>query len=583
MPNRSRGRYWDFPNNSRYRQDRSRSGEARNNPRTNPQPRDINRQNPWSQQRSSGLRSFRPKRTQSSFTPLAPFQRTITKKIFDLIRMIHHLENISPETTSRQPPTFRLIVEYLSSVIKPAALRPDTQLLLEGNAKNWAYTTQLILDTHYKDGITQLLEELKSLRPTNWREALRIASNWAQRKFGRRLHQGAVDKTRELLQDFLDMDETPSSKLTDKTTVQTQTDPSPDSHLPEGVHLPEVSHLPEGSRSPEVSHLPEGSIFQESDFPCLGEPSITLSPHNPFRKDILPQSVRPLEQRQPRVRNPCVVLEEDPLLDIQTQILDTQTPSKPVPMVPMVPLTQKSPPLRQKSPTPPAEVLVEMVEVEEGPQAEGPTVQDPGEDSSLPPSDSEGDDIPLSEFLVPPPRKFAPIRHLNIRQKMSQWTLTPRKKFLIMGDSNLSRIPGFDQPDLQIDSFPGGTFRHAEGILDKIKPTSVQVEKLVLSFGVLHMDQDPKRTAVKQLQRALKMAKDKFPSAEIWIPLINFSDNLDPECQDNLTELNRHIQANMPFIPKLPADVFQTTADNIHWTKTTADAMLHHWIRHLNL
>ncbi|XP_055017975.1 kinesin heavy chain-like [Boleophthalmus pectinirostris] len=65
---------------------------------------------------------------------------------------------------------------------------------------------------------------------------------------------------------------------------------------------------------------------------------------------------------------------------------------------------------------------------------------------------------------------------------MVDWALTV-KRFLIIGDSNLSRILSHDVEDLQIDSFPGANFRHAQAILDKCIAFT-KVEKLVLAFGL---------------------------------------------------------------------------------------------------
>lgn len=36
-------------------------------------------------------------------------------------------------------------------------------------------------------------------------------------------------------------------------------------------------------------------------------------------------------------------------------------------------------------------------------------------------------------------------------------------------------------------------------------------------------------------------------------------------------------------IPLLDWELFETEADNVHWTPGTAEAMMKHWLRHLNL
>ncbi|KAF3836285.1 hypothetical protein F7725_028843 [Dissostichus mawsoni] len=50
------------------------------------------------------------------------------------------------------------------------------------------------------------------------------------------------------------------------------------------------------------------------------------------------------------------------------------------------------------------------------------------------------------------------------------WSLVTRKKSIILGDSNLSHIPSFSNPNLQIDSFPGAKFHHITAFLNKLSP-----------------------------------------------------------------------------------------------------------------
>ena len=166
-------------------------------------------------------------------------------------------------------------------------------------------------------------------------------------------------------------------------------------------------------------------------------------------------------------------------------------------------------------------------------------------------------------------------------RKIQEWTITPTKPYIILGDSNLSRIQSHSRSNLQIDSYPGATFYHIAGLLEKTQQNS-KVEKVLLSVGINNKDQHPKRTAIKQLQSMVRVTKSTFPAAEIWIPLINYSQNLEPQQKSNLEEINSHILRNMPHVPKLPEGDFRTTRDDIHWTERTADKMLGHWLQHLN-
>ncbi|KAL2077891.1 hypothetical protein ACEWY4_025576 [Coilia grayii] len=172
-------------------------------------------------------------------------------------------------------------------------------------------------------------------------------------------------------------------------------------------------------------------------------------------------------------------------------------------------------------------------------------------------------------------------RHPNTSNKKS-WTLAVFKPTLILGDSNLSRIAPFDHQHIQIDSYPGATFLHLEDILNKTQ-IHCQVQTVIISLGINSKQQKPKETTVKQIQKAIKKAKETFPTANIYIPIINFSKTLPTPEITNLRLTNDYIKRNHQYIPPLPDRDFTTDRDHIHWTTETAHSILTHWISHLNL
>lgn len=177
---------------------------------------------------------------------------------------------------------------------------------------------------------------------------------------------------------------------------------------------------------------------------------------------------------------------------------------------------------------------------------------------------------------------FKVIKHINTHKKMVDWSLHVHKKWLFLGDSNLAKFPPYAMEDLQIDSYPGANFRHITEVIGKAS-IHVTVLKVVLSLGINSRKQKPRETTIKQMQASIRAVKKQFPYSEIYIPLINFSDSLPMQEQENLREVNQHIEKNMPFLPQLDEDLFETTSDKIHWTTTTAVAMFNHWLEHLNL
>lgn len=117
---------------------------------------------------------------------------------------------------------------------------------------------------------------------------------------------------------------------------------------------------------------------------------------------------------------------------------------------------------------------------------------------------------------------------------------------MVTGDSNISKIPPFSIPDLQVDSFPGASLKHAEAILSTAT-NNTTVEKMVLSFGLNNRSQKTPDTTVKELQKMLRVAKNRFPHAKI-----NFSRVLPHSEQNILTHLNHYIAQNCEYIMALP-------------------------------
>ena len=171
--------------------------------------------------------------------------------------------------------------------------------------------------------------------------------------------------------------------------------------------------------------------------------------------------------------------------------------------------------------------------------------------------------------------------HRRTHRKTRDWNVVARKNTLILGDSNLARLDSHDFDDLQIDSYPGGTFLSVKHIMMGASYT-VPPQTVVLAFGINSRQNDTKATTVKQLQTALRETRRVFPSARVVVPMVNYSKYLPEEEQQNLSDLNTHIAKNCDFLDLLPYELFQTESDRIHWTRRTAKAMVHHWAQMLN-
>ncbi|KAL0150936.1 hypothetical protein M9458_053748, partial [Cirrhinus mrigala] len=100
---------------------------------------------------------------------------------------------------------------------------------------------------------------------------------------------------------------------------------------------------------------------------------------------------------------------------------------------------------------------------------------------------------------------MVPYKHISTGGKQIDWSLNLKKKYVVIGDSVLSRIPAFIRiSELQIDSFPGAKFQHA-GNLVKKATIALESEILVLSFGINNRAQRCFMVTNKEIQRAYKM------------------------------------------------------------------------------
>ncbi|XP_056266743.1 cyclin-dependent kinase 12-like isoform X2 [Pseudoliparis swirei] len=112
---------------------------------------------------------------------------------------------------------------------------------------------------------------------------------------------------------------------------------------------------------------------------------------------------------------------------------------------------------------------------------------------------------------------FPPKRHHNNAGQPRDLHLIGSKEWLIMGDSNIGRLPAHRMLNLQLDAFPGATFQMAETILRGTRTTDT-VKKVILSFGLNDKALRSMEATTEQLLNMLVRAKEAFPKAQIFIP-----------------------------------------------------------------
>ena len=150
-----------------------------------------------------------------------------------------------------------------------------------------------------------------------------------------------------------------------------------------------------------------------------------------------------------------------------------------------------------------------------------------------------------------------------------------------MGDSNLRRLPLILREDVQVECYPGAKQCHAIAILGDFQPPAMQVSRVILSFG-LYNRSTPIDLSIRQARAMFADAVAAFPFATVSVPLINTSPHLPQEVRDTIMTLKNFLAIHVHIIPLLPACLFSTGPDNIHWSASTAKDILKHWSNYLD-
>ncbi|KAM7365193.1 hypothetical protein PAMP_010818 [Pampus punctatissimus] len=466
------------------------------------------------------------------------------------------------------------MVEVLSKMIKPAAPTRRTSDFITGNAKNWGHNTCLILTEHYGKCLEEFLEDLAGFLTPDWKGAFEVAVRWARRNLPR-ITQDAIDHTEALITARVvgrDPTRVPPQQNMAAAPAQDLAQDQPQTRDP--VQVPPQQNATT-ARTQDQAQIREATNTSEMDRQPRDQQNWFNVP-SPLRSMTgdPPQDRREVRGRDRRIRG--TILTEDGIVETpepahHDDARETSTHHS---------TTQSE-----------LEAILEELQREE--DEENCQTSTPGKNTSrvvvaqVHREESQLDEDEFVDsfdhFTQPEPRRYRVFRHDNTQRKLTDWHLDVEKKWLIIGDSNLSSFPDFFNKDLQVDCFPGAHFRHAQALMEKTTPRQdLVVEKIILSFGINSRANKSKETTIKSVQGALRSAKRQFPYAEIWIPLVNFSTDLPQDEQDNLLILNEHLERNMPHIPLLPERKFDTEMDDIHWTVETGTAMFNHWMDFLN-
>lgn len=101
-------------------------------------------------------------------------------KLKAVVKVVDHLQNVSPKLGKPEPRMISRMVEILSEMIKPAFPTDQKVDFIVGNANKWGHNTYLILEEHYKASLEARLEELSEMLTQDWKKAFEVAVRWVR-------------------------------------------------------------------------------------------------------------------------------------------------------------------------------------------------------------------------------------------------------------------------------------------------------------------------------------------------------------------------------------------------------------------
>lgn len=147
----------------------------------------------------------------------------------------------------------------------------------------------------------------------------------------------------------------------------------------------------------------------------------------------------------------------------------------------------------------------------------------------------------------------------------------------------MSRIPQYNYPSVQIDSFPGAQIHHLKGVLGKLHPCAA-TQKVILSVGLNNcLRENQIETIIKQFQQLIVLVRRIFPHAQVFVPLIQFSTKLPPKVQSLIEQTNIFIKQYLRTLNVVEECLFGVQPhDPVHWMAKTATNILDAWMKQLN-
>jgi len=528
----------------------------------------------------------------------------LTKKYFKLLQALHHTEILTDSLTKNSaPPGMVRQVDKLTAFIKPSSPNQTTLEKVKLNTLDWMNVNMSILREHYDQVIAEGIRELGE-----WDvEAFDRAVSWAKTRYKRKFTATSVGTLRSLLHC------TDRAPVVEPLSAQFDTDfppllsnPQPPRHSP--TAFPPLAQHP---CDPQQQGLGLASGTQNKKANNTDTAVTGALAHNSASRvvtaiTIIPEHLQNIsfalgedsfEMPLPE-ENDKGEVERDQTEDVGRNLttvreLEKNRVGHRLYSNVVLPCSNG---ISSFSPSPPPDL--EQKGSRAVKEQTLPKQTTKGGDTNMmmghtpkgyfDQSDTQSESPHFKTLNLPgesaTDTRPEPTRHPNTDRKTTDWTLRVDKPIAVLGDSNLSRIPTFRDPRLQVDSFPGATFHHIREVLKNMEPNPT-TEKLVLSFGLNNcLRKQVTSTTWKQLQQLLKTCEVVFPNAEVFVPIISYSDCLDREQQHLIKTLNLTIMNKCSYLPDISRLRFKTDPrDPVHWTKETASEILNFWLDQLNM
>ena len=557
-----------------------------------------------------------------------------TKLACQLLQSLHHQSLLSSTTC---PAFISKKATSMSSSIHP--ILPSEHLLhqIEGHNKVWSSSIHAELSEHYHTLIPSLTHQFSefALNPSQLEYVSTSARRSARNKLGNALQLITIQKWETILQSNSDF-QPPNSKnqktnsstahsTTNPTTLhsnpsQTNPNSSPNHSIPSllSLHPTPMSH-------PIPSLLsfttPPSSRYQSHPTPMPHTTTVPLPTVFPPKKS---SKYTPPSQNLPRPSpvKPTPATPQPIIMDTTTQPADVLTPQGPlsttashqpgdhspssspahsptsprnIPSPVSQPISSSydyfccSPPHNNLLDTssvhtssPNASIIVDEDALLLSPNPTHPTTTHPNSISDTTPSPP-----PSTPHSLPSEAHQAPYFFSFHPKQKGHWTLpitiTP---VVIIGDSNVRRITHSPLPSGTISfvSYSGGRFPN---ILNALKNSSdflpnPHPKVIILSLGINHHD-NKLESITKPADKLISKIQSLFPNTRLFLPLLNFSNDLPSSSRTTLLSFNTYLLSKWPqmVLPSLPSHQFQTV-DSIHWNPQTANSILIKWMDNIH-